>query len=243
MLLCVSLASDTPTKHHFPAISEGLAPFVSQYPFLQHPSFCYAFSFSSLFWLVFFFFFGFIPSSYLSYFSCDAPCGCASLSASSDSSSFFSSSPSCLSSYSGGLPLLVVVLVVFIVVVLLFLHFPLLLLLLVLLLLLPLLLLLLLLLLFLLLLLLLLFLCLSSLSSGSDSLMHVFLALPRCLASWAACCGGSVFCVSSVFGHPTGACIFPREKCRPQKGASLFFALCFPAFRGGVTEEAHYLGR
>ena len=42
----------------------------------------------------------------------------------------------------------------------------------------------------------------SSFSSGStspcDSLMHVFQALPRCLGSWAACCGGSVFCVSSV---------------------------------------------
>ena len=74
--------------------------------------------------------------------------------------------------------------------------------------------------------------------------MHVFLALPRCLGSWAACCGGSVFCVSSVFGHPAGVPAFLRVKnAGPKKRVHYFSPYVFPAFWGCVTEGAHYLGR
>ena len=64
--------------------------------------------------------------------------------------------------------------------------------------------------------------------------MHVFLALPRCLGSRAACCGGSVFCVSSVFGHPTGVPAFFRVKnSGPKKGPHYFSPYVFQHFGGG----------
>ena len=63
--------------------------------------------------------------------------------------------------------------------------------------------------------------------------MRVFLALPRCLGSWAACCGGSVFCVSSVFGHPTGVPAFFRVKnAGPKKGLTIFRPM-FSSISGG----------
>ena len=87
----------------------------------------------------------------------------------------------------------------------------------------------------------------SSLSSGSnspsDSLMYVFLALPRCLGSWAACCGGSVFCVSSVFGHPTGVPAFFRVKnAGPKKGPNYFSPYVFQLFGGWWLRKLTTLG-
>ena len=63
--------------------------------------------------------------------------------------------------------------------------------------------------------------------------MHVFLALPRCLGSWAACCGGSVFCVSSVFGHPTGVPAFFRVKNAGPKKGPHYFRPMFSSISGG----------
>ena len=190
LLVCVSLASDTPKKHHFPAISQGFAPFVSQNPFLQHPSFWHALCFSSFFWLVFFFFFWFyffflfvlfflLCSLLLCFFICFFWLlflllifpflfiflffWCLFLFGSCCVESCHSAVSSSSSSSS-------------------FSYFS----------------------------------AFSSLSSGSDSpsdsRMHAFLALPCCLGSWAACCGGSVLCVSVVFGHPTGVPAFFRVK-------------------------------
>ena len=207
LLVCVSLASDTPEKHHFPAISQGFALFVSQSPFLQHPSFCHALCFSSFFWIIFFFFWFYFFFLFVLFFLLCSLLLCFFI-CFSDYYSFFWSSPSCLSSYSSG-AFSYLVLVVLSLVILLFLLLPLLLI----------------------------FLFFSSLSSGSDSpsdsRMHAFLALPRCLGSWAACCGGFVFCVSSVFGHPTGVPAFFRVKhAGPKKGLTIFRPM-FSSISGG----------
>ena len=57
--------------------------------------------------------------------------------------------------------------------------------------------------------------------------------------SWLLGCllwGLCFLCLISFWSSDWCSCIFERQKCRPKKGASLFFVLCFPAFRAGGAE-------